>query len=128
MFTEYSICIIRTESAFACRSAASCMLHDPPGNVPQEQLRLNIWTLCSESCITHSRRLCFLLSKSSPPSSRNDARIKPKVIITGATPPGTAFRQSLALNINKMWLKLSHLLLWPPHSTTATRAVKCRGT
>ena len=84
--------------------------------------------LCNESCVTHSRRLCSLLSKSSSPSSRNDARIKPKVITARATLLGTAFRQSLALNINKMWLKLSHLLLWIPHSTKATRAAKCRGT
>lgn len=104
------------------------MLHDTPSNVLQEQLRLNICKLCSESCVTHSRRLCSLLSKISPSSSRNDARIKPKVIIAGATLLGTAFRQSFALNINKMWLKLSHLLSWLPHSTKATRAVKCRGT
>ena len=39
-----------------------------------------------------------------------------------------AFRQSLALNINKMWLKLSQLLLRLPHSTKATRAAKRRGT
>jgi hypothetical protein len=53
---------------------------------------------------------------------------KTQVIIAGATLLETAFRQNLALNINKMLLKLSHVLLWLPHSAKATRAAKCRGT